>query len=122
MKTLKITKSDTYAHPHPHRDHISVKKGEVVSLEDAVADRIIGHGGGELTDEAPDKTQAPDPDGGENSAWVGDVAAAMAKNHSAVELQEACGKRELDTKGNKSVLATRLVDAGVTSLEESNDE
>lgn len=123
MKTIKAIVSDTYANPTVSLPHQTIEEGEVYELDDAFADRIVEIGGAELTDEvvshddSEDDSDSSDDDSDEDDeGWIGVAIEKLKTDHGAKALKAACVANELDNTGNKSVLAERLVKAGIKEI------
>jgi len=110
MKTIKLSFNEIYANVTPDLPHFKSVKGQVVELEDGLADVILNRkpepGGVIYT---PKKNEEIDthvdhhPD-----------ALQMADDNTKAILVDACAKLKLDVTGNKPDLAKRLVDSGIT--------
>lgn len=117
MKNVLITKTETYANPVVSLPHTYVVKDKVFELDDAVADRIVELGGGEIVDSAEDVVAHESRDEIDTTGgWSGDLAAKLVENHKSKELKAACEQKGLDTDGNKTDLAKRLISAGITEI------
>ena len=114
MKSIKITKAGTYADPIVSLPHLTVKEGDVVEVREQMADIMCGeYHAAELIDESVEETSDDETEGEDKTD---DPSQALVDAHGKKVLAAACAEADLDTDGNKTELATRLVESGITEI------
>ena len=117
MKSIKITKAGTYADPKVSLPHLVVKEGDVVPVREQMADIMCGeYHAAELIDESVEETSDTPDDETEGEDQTDDPIQALVDAHGKKVLAAACAEADLDTDGNKTELATRLVESGITEI------
>jgi len=115
MKTISVPRKGSYANPKVSVPHLLVENnGDVVEVDDDMASRMCAEHGATQAD--PVVEDDSDFDETEDDDSSDDAVEALADAHGRKILIAACKQKGLDVTGNKTDLAARLVEAGVTEI------